>query len=181
MYRYRQSVFHEDILNKIEVLTFVMTPFVLLFMIISTYAYIFSIPSYGCIRIRIRIFFSDSGSDPLKSFRFFRIRIRIRNTVSKYLDPDRTPLKMLWVPEKGFFTSTYSVPVPYLTILSLSAYYGQKLEKIFVITINTAAFCTIFLVKESLIALDRNRILLLAEVGSESDPVKTDRIPPTLF
>jgi hypothetical protein len=53
-----------------------MTLFVLLFLIITTYAYIFSIPSYGW--IRIRIFFGDSDSDPFKSFGF--IWIRIRNT-----------------------------------------------------------------------------------------------------
>jgi hypothetical protein len=44
-----------------------MTLFVLLFMIITTHAYIFSIPSYGWIQIRIRIFF---------------IRIRIHQKVS---------------------------------------------------------------------------------------------------
>jgi hypothetical protein len=43
-----------------------MTLFVLLFMIITTYAYIFSIPSYGWIRIRI----------------FFLIRIRNHQKVS---------------------------------------------------------------------------------------------------
>jgi hypothetical protein len=51
--------------DKIEFLTCVMTLFVLLFVKITTYAFIFSIPSYGW--IRIRFFFG------LRSIKKFRI------------------------------------------------------------------------------------------------------------
>jgi hypothetical protein len=62
--KYRQSIFMKIYgTDTIEVLTWVMTLFLLLFMIITTYAYIFFISSYGWIRIRI-FFRILSYSDP---------------------------------------------------------------------------------------------------------------------